>query len=45
MVARALIFRLAIDGLFAVDDPGASWSAAVARGLASAQPLLQYLER
>lgn len=43
MVARALIFRLAIDGLFALDAPGAVWSAAIARDLASAQPLLRYL--
>lgn len=45
MVTRALMFRLAVDGLFAVDDPGAFWSAAVARDLARAQPLLQYLQR
>jgi uncharacterized protein (TIGR02569 family) len=45
MVARALIFRLAIDGLFALDDAGAVWSAAIARDLASAQQLLQYLQQ
>lgn len=45
MVARALMFRLAIDGLFALDDPGAFWSAAVARDLASARPLLEYLQQ
>lgn len=44
MVARALIFRLAIDGLFALGDPGAFWSATIARDLASAQPLLRYLQ-
>lgn len=45
MVARALIFRLAVDGLFAVDSPGAFWSARIARDLANAQPLLDYLQR
>lgn len=45
MVARALIFRLAIDGLFALDDPGAFWSAAITRDLAGAQPLLRYLQQ
>lgn len=44
MIARALIFRPAIDGLFAVDDPGVFWSAAIARDLAGARPLLEYLE-
>jgi uncharacterized protein (TIGR02569 family) len=43
MVARALIFRLTVDGLFALDDPGASWAAAIARDLTSAQSLLEYL--
>lgn len=44
MVARALIFRLAIDGLFALENPGAAWSATIARDLAGAQPLLQALD-
>lgn len=44
MVARALIFRLAIDGLFAMADPGAFWSAAIARDLTNAQPLLEYVQ-
>jgi uncharacterized protein (TIGR02569 family) len=44
MVARALIFRLAIDGLFALEHPGAFWSAAISRDLASSRPLLAYLE-
>jgi uncharacterized protein (TIGR02569 family) len=45
LVARALIFRLAIDGLFALDQPGAFWSAAIARDLTGARPLLQYIQR
>jgi len=44
LVARALTFRLAIEGLFALDDPGPFWSATISRDLASAQPLLQYVE-
>lgn len=43
LVARALVFRLAIDGLFALEDPGPFWSAAIARDLAGAQSLLQYV--
>jgi uncharacterized protein (TIGR02569 family) len=45
MVARSLVFRLAIDGLFALDDPGPFWSARIARDLAGARPLLEYLLR
>jgi hypothetical protein len=45
MVARALMFRLAIDGLFARDQPGVFWSAAIARDLAGARRLLEYLQR
>jgi uncharacterized protein (TIGR02569 family) len=45
LVARALVFRLAIDGLFGLDEPGSFWSAAIARDLANAQPLLRYVQR
>jgi hypothetical protein len=38
------IFRLAIDGLFALQDAGSSWSATISRDLASAQPLLRYIQ-
>ena len=44
-LARSLVFRLAIDGLFALDDPGPFWSARIARDIAGARPLLEYLER
>jgi uncharacterized protein (TIGR02569 family) len=45
MVARALIFRLAIDGLFAWDEPGTFWSAAITRDLSNACPLLDHVLR